>query len=73
MVPLPRFVAALMVLGLFAVGGCRRSLETPDRSPGQPCTTDEQCRPADAVCGEIYACVDLVCETEPSRTVPCPE
>ena len=59
-------LAPLMLLG------CPRDVEEPDRPGGRSCAVDSDCVPVGAECGLVWACVDGVCEEEPSRTEPCP-
>ncbi len=63
---------ALRWLALFLLAlGCPRDVEDPERPDGRPCVEDSDCTPPGAECGLVWACVDQVCEEEPSRTRPC--
>lgn len=60
---------ALVALGL---SGCPRDPDDPlPPAEARPCVTDEDCRPAGAPCGLVWACVDVRCTEQPSRAVPC--
>ncbi|MCB9617254.1 MAG: hypothetical protein H6722_32890 [Sandaracinus sp.] len=64
-----RILFALVVL----LTGCPRDTTDPLRPDGDDCVTDDQCTPAGAPCGLVYACVDERCVEEPSRARPCEE
>lgn len=61
---------SLVAFCLLALG-CPRDVQDPERPPGRRCIEDSECTPPDAECGLVWACVDQVCEEEPSRTQPC--
>lgn len=51
---------------------CPRDVEEPEPPlDGEACVTDDQCTPAEAPCGVVYACVHGYCEQQPSRALPC--
>lgn len=53
------------------VTACPREVTEPMRPDGRTCVIDEDCTPAGAACGLVFACVDERCEEDSSRAVPC--
>lgn len=66
-VPRPLFVVCLLL------AGCPKQREPAQRSPAaQSCSTDADCNGDGGVtCGLLRQCVDRLCESAPSRPVPC--
>lgn len=62
----PRTLLALLLL---LVVGCPRDVASPPLPEGELCVFDEECNRSD--CGAWRVCLEGVCETEPSRVIPC--
>lgn len=67
---------ALPLLASFLLSGCpREHSDAPPPSAAKLCESDAECNPLprgdEALCGELFACVDSYCEAEPHRIVPC--
>jgi len=60
----------LIALALAALSGCPRDVQAPPPEDAFPCVAIEDCNAS--TCGELRACVDGLCEAEPSLVVPCP-
>jgi hypothetical protein len=60
----------LLVAAAVLVGGCPRETKDPERSEdAQSCQSRSDCN--ERSCGLLRACVDQLCEAEPSLVVPC--
>jgi hypothetical protein len=54
------------------VEGCPRSAQDPEPGDAPPCMTLSDCNEGRVCGGEpLYACVDGLCEMEPSLVLPC--
>ena len=71
--PMPRWITGLLGLAALLVlaAGCPRDVNEPEPPPAAPCTTNAECTPEGAECGLVFVCIDGLCETTPSRRVPC--
>jgi hypothetical protein len=62
-----------LALGLVLLVGCPPDPSEPTRPDTRVCDSDDDCASdGGGQCGEISICVDLRCERDPSRFVPCP-
>jgi hypothetical protein len=64
---------ALPALALLSglLSGCPTPVQVPTPDGGRACVTNEDCNPPGATCGELYLCVQDLCEATPSQVVPC--
>jgi hypothetical protein len=69
----PARLLALLVatLACLLLPGCPPDLQPPAPDGGRVCATNDDCNPPGVPCGELYLCVQSICEATPSVVMPC--
>jgi len=62
----------LLVMSATMTAGCPPDLQPPTPDGGRACALNEDCNPPGTTCGELFLCVQELCEASPSVVVPCP-
>lgn len=71
---MPRIIHRLLVALVLSAPlmGCPPNLQPPTPDGGRACSANADCNPPGTTCGELYLCVQQLCEATPSQVIPCP-